>query len=43
MNTVILSSIGGATVIYEVIAIFGYLTFGSKVRDVCPDIGVMGF
>jgi hypothetical protein len=31
MNTVIGSSIGGATLTYEVIAVFGYLTFGSKV------------
>ncbi|KAI0825680.1 vacuolar amino acid transporter 5 [Irpex lacteus] len=31
MNIVIGTSIGGAAVIYEIIAIFGYLTFGSKV------------
>ncbi|KJA28074.1 hypothetical protein HYPSUDRAFT_34403 [Hypholoma sublateritium FD-334 SS-4] len=31
MNTVIGGSIGAATLTYEVIAIFGYLTFGSKV------------
>jgi amino acid permease len=31
MNIVIGSSIGAATMTYEVIAIFGYLTFGSKV------------
>ncbi|OSX64234.1 hypothetical protein POSPLADRAFT_1045325 [Postia placenta MAD-698-R-SB12] len=31
MNIVIGSSIGGAAMIYEIIAIFGYLTFGSKV------------
>lgn len=31
MNIVIGSSIGSATLTYEVIAIFGYLTFGSKV------------
>ena len=33
MNLVIGASIGGAALIYEIIAIFGYLTFGSKV---CP-------
>lgn len=26
------SSIGSAVMIYEIIAVFGYLTFGSKVR-----------
>jgi len=31
MNIVIGSSIGSATLTYEVIAVFGYLTFGSKV------------
>ncbi|EKM50015.1 uncharacterized protein PHACADRAFT_130518 [Phanerochaete carnosa HHB-10118-sp] len=31
MNIVIGTSIGGAALIYEIIAIFGYLTFGSKV------------
>lgn len=31
MNVVIGSSIGGAAFIYEIIAVFGYLTFGSKV------------
>ncbi|OCH96252.1 hypothetical protein OBBRIDRAFT_765760 [Obba rivulosa] len=31
MNTVIGASIGSAAVIYEIIAVFGYLTFGSKV------------
>ncbi|KAL4250211.1 amino acid/polyamine transporter 2 family protein [Abortiporus biennis] len=31
MNIVIGSSIGGAAIIYEIIAVFGYLTFGSKV------------
>ncbi|KAF9475011.1 AAAP amino acid transporter [Pholiota conissans] len=31
MNTVIGGSIGAATITYEVIAIFGYLTFGNKV------------
>ncbi|KAM6497076.1 vacuolar amino acid transporter 5 [Amanita muscaria] len=31
MNTIIGGSIGGAVIIYEIIAIFGYLTFGSKV------------
>jgi len=31
MNTVIGGSIGAATLTYEVIAVFGYLTFGSKV------------
>jgi len=31
MNIVIASSIGSATAIYEIIAIFGYLTFGSRV------------
>jgi len=32
MNTVIGGSIGAATLTYEVIAVFGYLTFGSKVE-----------
>ena len=32
MNIVIGSSIGSAALIYEIIAVFGYLTFGSKVR-----------
>ncbi|TFL05364.1 vacuolar amino acid transporter 5 [Pterulicium gracile] len=31
MNLIIASSIGGAALTYEVIAVFGYLTFGSKV------------
>ncbi|KDQ61388.1 hypothetical protein JAAARDRAFT_54767 [Jaapia argillacea MUCL 33604] len=31
MNTVIASAIGSATITYEIIAVFGYLTFGSKV------------
>ncbi|KAJ8521235.1 hypothetical protein ONZ45_g2045 [Pleurotus djamor] len=31
MNTVIGTSIGSATLTYEIIGIFGYLTFGSKV------------
>ncbi|KAI5123504.1 hypothetical protein M0805_006664 [Coniferiporia weirii] len=31
MNIVIGSSIGSATLTYEIIAVFGYLTFGSKV------------
>ncbi|EMD39143.1 hypothetical protein CERSUDRAFT_134012 [Gelatoporia subvermispora B] len=31
MNIVIGSSIGSAAMIYEIIAVFGYLTFGSKV------------
>ncbi|KAG9036330.1 hypothetical protein FRB95_009252 [Tulasnella sp. JGI-2019a] len=31
MNTIIGSAIGTATIIYEVVSIFGYLTFGSKV------------
>ncbi|EJD07295.1 uncharacterized protein FOMMEDRAFT_15993 [Fomitiporia mediterranea MF3/22] len=31
MNIVIGSAIGSATITYEVIAVFGYLTFGSKV------------
>ena len=35
MNIVIGSSIGGAALIYEIIAIFGYLTFGSKVCSLC--------
>lgn len=33
MNLIIASSIGGAALTYEVIAVFGYLTFGSKVRS----------
>lgn len=32
MNIVVGTSIGSAALIYEVIAVFGYLTFGSKVR-----------
>lgn len=32
MNIVIGTSIGSAAFIYEIIAIFGYLTFGSKVK-----------
>lgn len=32
MNIVIGGSIGAATLTYEIIAVFGYLTFGSKVR-----------
>jgi len=31
MNLVITTAVGGATIIYEIIAIFGYLTFGSNV------------
>jgi amino acid permease len=31
MNIVIGSSIGGACIIYELIAVLGYLTFGSKI------------
>lgn len=31
MNIVIGSSIGGACIIYEIVAVLGYLTFGSKV------------
>ena len=31
MNTVIGGAISGATITYEVIAVLGYLTFGSKV------------
>lgn len=31
MNIVIGTSIGSAALIYEIIAVFGYLTFGSKV------------
>ncbi|CED85404.1 Amino acid transporter protein [Phaffia rhodozyma] len=33
MNIVIGTSIGSATVIYEIIALAGYLTFGSKVKS----------
>jgi len=32
MNIIIGSSIGGACIIYEIVAVLGYLTFGSKVR-----------
>jgi hypothetical protein len=32
MNIIIGSAIGGATLTYEVIAVFGYLTFGDKVH-----------
>lgn len=31
VNTVIGTSIGGAIIIYEIISVFGYLTFGSNV------------
>jgi amino acid permease len=31
MNVVIGTAIGSATLTYEVIAVFGYLTFGSRV------------
>lgn len=31
MNLVIGTAIGSATLTYEIIAVFGYLTFGSKV------------
>jgi hypothetical protein len=31
MNIVIGTGIGSAGLVYEVIAVFGYLTFGSKV------------
>ncbi|KZT55824.1 hypothetical protein CALCODRAFT_556245 [Calocera cornea HHB12733] len=31
MNLVLTTAVGGATIIYEIIAIFGYLTFGSNV------------
>lgn len=34
MNIVMGTSIGGAIMIYEVIAIFGYLTFGSNVDNI---------
>ena len=33
MNIVIGGSIGAATLTYEVVAVIGYLTFGSKVSD----------
>lgn len=33
MDIVIGTSIGSAIVIYEVIALFGYLTFGSRVNN----------
>jgi amino acid permease len=33
MNIVIGGSIGSAVLTYEVISVFGYLTFGSKVRS----------
>jgi hypothetical protein len=35
MNIVMGTSIGGAILTYEVIAIFGYLTFGSNVNISC--------
>lgn len=38
MNIVIGGAIGGATVTYEIIAVFGYLTFGSKVRVGCKKL-----
>lgn len=40
MNIVIGTSIGSAALIYEIIAIFGYLTFGSKV---CPTFSMIFF
>lgn len=39
MNIVIGTSIGSAAMIYEIIAIFGYLTFGSKVCTYTPCSG----
>jgi len=33
MNIVIGTAIGSATLTYEVIAVFGYLTFGSRVSS----------
>ena len=33
MNIVIGTSIGSAALVYEIIAVFGYLTFGSKVSQ----------
>jgi hypothetical protein len=33
MNIVIGTSIGSAIMVYEVIALFGYLTFGSNVNN----------
>ena len=35
MNITIGTSIGSTTLTYEVIAVFGYLTFGSRVRFTC--------
>lgn len=37
MNLVIGTAIGSAALIYEIIAVFGYLTFGSKVRARVPE------
>ena len=33
MNIVIGTAIGSAGLTYEIIAVFGYLTFGSRVRS----------
>lgn len=35
MNIVIGTAIGSTTLTYEIIAVFGYLTFGSHVRSAC--------
>jgi amino acid permease len=35
MNIAVGTAIGSATLTYEVIAVFGYLTFGSRVRSTC--------
>lgn len=40
MNIVVGTSIGSAALIYEIIAVFGYLTFGSKVRFKLITFGV---
>lgn len=37
MNIMIGTSIGSATLTYEIIAVFGYLTFGSKVSFIFPE------
>lgn len=33
MNIIVGTSIGSAAVIYEIVAVLGYLTFGSRVRQ----------
>lgn len=41
MNVIIGGSIGSAIITYEVIAVFGYLTFGSNVRQLVSLLFIM--